>query len=80
MPRLDFEEAIGVGLASEEEVEVEKRDPGMFGPFDLCATCYHERSCKSDVEHPSYRDNEWIPYAARYLCGICKNELTEEDD
>jgi hypothetical protein len=81
MPRLDFEEAVMVGLASEEEIEVEERDPGMFGPFDLCIACYDEWSCESGVEHPPYSDSyNWRGFGWQYTCGLCKKELTEEDD
>lgn len=73
MPRLDLEDAAKVGLISDEEIEVEKREPGMFGPFDLCLSCYEAWILSSDVEHPPYEELD-------YPCMECGNRLTEEDD
>lgn len=76
MTRIGFDEAVAIGLASSEEIEVEKRDPGMFGPFDLCTDCHNRWTCNDDIIHPAYSD--WLH--APYTCGSCGVTLTDEDD
>ena len=78
MPRLDDNEAIAIGLVSSEEVEADRDNPGLFGPFDLCNSCYATFSCESEVAHPSY--DGWLFKPYRCNRDGCNQKLTDHDD
>lgn len=73
MPRIDYGEARSIGLATINDAEIHRTDPGELGPWDICLSCWHDNQLDDDCEHPDY-DME------NYLCLVCTRPLTGAKD
>ena len=76
MPRIDSQEAVAIGVASDAEIAADQREPGLFGPFDLCQACHETWTCESEVNHPPYG----AYFSQTYTCSYCGIVLHDFDD